>query len=158
VKKRQGFVSNSSSSSFIVGAGKIKNLDEFNKWAKKNAIDAQSGIYTDVSIHTTTELLSCGNWSFGIGGESEKSILWVEEPTNYGGKINAKFDPAGDDHYCVVYISNDEGDYPFWNGEDYEYDIDSDYFEGKQAAILEMLASEDLLENSIHSYGAGRNG
>jgi len=154
MKIRQGFVSNSSSSSFIVGVGKLKSLDKFHKWGKKNNIKISTSNYDDIFIKTTEDLLKMEDWSIGVDGKH----LWVEEPINAGGRALTEFDPAGDDFYCIVCIENNEGDQHFWDGEDLKHDIDADYFDTREQNIMEMLSDKDLFENSNMSFGAGRNG
>jgi len=154
VKTRQGFVSNSSSSSFIVGVGKVKSLDAFHKWAKKNKVTIGTENYSDVRLKTTSDILKADGWDFGVRGET----VYVEEPVNNGGEVSCDFDPAGDDFYCIVCIGNNEGDDQFWNGHDMDYDIGQDYFYGDQSAVLEMLESGDLLEGVSSNFGAARNG
>jgi len=154
MKVRQGFVSNSSSSSFIVGVGKIKSLDSFQKWAKKNKVTLGTENYSDIRLKTTSDILKNDGWDFGVDGNQ----LYVEEPVNSGGRVYSDFDPAGDDFYCIVCIGNNEGDDQFWTGDDMDYDIDQSYFCGEQEAILEMLENGDLLEGVSSHFGAARNG
>lgn len=153
MKTRQGFVSNSSSSSFIVGVGKIKSLDAFKKWASENKIKLDKE-YGDISVKSTSDILK-GSFEFRIADNK----IYVEEPTNYGGSVSITFNSSGDDYYCIVHLGNDEGDCSFENEYgDLDYDISSDYFVGEQASILEMLSSGELLEDTNYSFGAGRNG
>jgi len=154
MKLRQGFVSNSSSSSFIVGVGKVKSLDALKKWAKDNKVTLGTENYSDIRLKTTSDILKNDGWDYGIEGPN----LYVEEPVNSGGRVYSKFDVAGDDFYCIVCIGNDEGDQQFWNGYDMDYDIDQDYFTGDQAAILTMLEKGDILEDVSFNFGAERNG
>ena len=156
MKTRQGFVSNSSSSSFIVGVGKIKDIKDFKKWAKDNEVPLGSyDDYSGLRIVSTTDLVEKSSWDFGI---NENNDLWVEEPTNDCGRVSTPLDHSSEDLYCIVCIGNDEGDDYFWNGDDYDYAIDSSYFDGYQQDILQMLIDSKLLEKSEHNYGAGRHG
>jgi len=153
MKIRKKFVSNSSSSSFIIGVGKIKSLDAFHKWARDNDVNIGTS-YSDVIIKTSSDLLSQDTWDFGI----KDNQIYVEEPTNNEGEVTSNFDPASEDFYCIVCIGNDEGDAAFWDGYELDYSIDENYFMKHQRAILDMLKDGELLEDSSYNFGVARNG
>jgi hypothetical protein len=51
MKIRSGFVSNSSSSSFIIGYGVVKDVDHFKSYLKKNKIKINSdGVWGGIDI------------------------------------------------------------------------------------------------------------
>ncbi len=156
MKIRKGFVSNSSSSSFIVGAGKIKDLAKFKARMKKDGLSSEGSFYEkDIAIHSTTDLLeNQGGWDYGI--ENGKTLC-VTACVNSNPQVSTKFDPSKEEFYCIVNIGNDEGDDSFWNGDEMNYNIDVNYFGGNQAKVIELLQS-DLLKDCTWDVGVDRNG
>lgn len=149
MKLRKGFVSNSSSSSFICGIAEIKDKEKFNKYVSDHKIKLDE---YDVYVH------SAGNdkrWDVNFA----KDDVTVESFQTSSSVRRSSSDSA---EYFVVNVSNDEGDGPFWNDDymEYEYDIDLSYFDEDQRKVYGMFFNSESglnLENSI-TYGAGRNG
>lgn len=152
MRYRTAFVSNSSSSSFILGLGKIKDLNTFIDFCSRKSIKTSGRIYT------TTVLLE-DNFSihdpcFSI---SENKLNLSEDFTSPG--IEIPFDPSKEEYYFVIDIENNEGDASFHSPilDKMDYNITEDYFEGEQAEILKLFKSA-LFENAKYKFGAYRNG
>ncbi|MBD3406177.1 MAG: hypothetical protein GF411_08680 [Candidatus Lokiarchaeota archaeon] len=151
MKVRQGFVSNSSSSSFIIGVGKIKDRSALKKLLPKSSYDC----YCD--ILSTTALLNKNYHDYGVRGD----WLTVIANVNSEPEVSIKFDPDGDDDYFVVNIGNNEGDQAFWRNDmgDLDYGrVNDEWFGGDQRKILEILKNKDLFHEVQYRIGVDRNG
>jgi len=155
MKIRNGFVSNSSSSSFIVAVAKITDENKATKWI---------------------ESLNTDKWSYGIMKISDFPTEHYSQTRKVGNTITvssfqdeATLNIEGmkdDDKIIWVNISNNEGDCGRfsgcdengeWSGE-IDYDIDLDYFSTEQIKIYEGLNESNGFANIDKRYGAGRNG
>jgi len=148
---RQKFVSNSSSSSFIIGIGKIKKIDKFKKYLESKKIS------TECRIFTTSEILEQKYWDTP---EIKDSKVIVAAMVNDPFEVDIPFNPSIEEYFFVVNEGNDEGDSGFWNPdtEELEWDkVDESYFTGEQASLLDILKS-NLLSDATYKVGAARNG
>jgi hypothetical protein len=150
MKVRKGFVSNSSSSSFIVGIARIADKAKFDAYVEKKGIKLNED-FGDVYL---TSVDGSNRWDLQKVGDR-----MVVESFQLSASAAIK---SPTDIFFVVNISNDEGDGPFWSDiyEEYNYDIDIDYFmEDEQAVYAAFFDAESGLEMSGDaSYGAARNG
>lgn len=148
MKIRSGFVSNSSSSSFICGIAEIKDKKKFNEYIEKHKI---------LLDEYDRFVYKIGMEHYGVHVSQDK--VTAENFETCATVDRAKSDSA---EYFVVLISNDEGDGPFWNEQwgDYDYDIDMDYFDECDQNVYQMFFDPESglnQENSVN-YGAARNG
>ena len=134
MKVRIGFVSNSSSSSYIIAVGKIIN--------EKLAIEYLDKYGIDYDIRTVSELLNYGN-------------KYMTRAAFDGNEVSIKIDAnKPDDKYISIRHSEDMEES---EDGDTNYDIDSDYFDKTGQAIF-MINEECGISNFESTYGAGRDG
>ena len=147
MKIRNGFVSNSSSSSFIIGLAKVTDLNKAAKLIEDSSYETRIIKFAD--IHAD-------DW----GAHRSGSTVRLE--SFRGDKIQLEnLEP--NDYVLVVDICNDEGDTGFfsydeqWGGID--YDIDLNYFTSEEQKIYNAIANGiDGLASGQVVYGAARNG
>jgi len=159
MKIRTGFVSNSSSSSFIVGIGVVTNFKKFNDWVEKlDPEDAEDIRLVDVNEERKRNYRDL---------DENSTNYSVEEPTNYGGTVSMnkeeyeKIATKRPDDIVVMCLGNNEGDSEFYtDGDDYEcnWDIDLDWFSESQQAMFEGFSEDNGIYLVDKTYGAGRNG
>jgi len=153
MKTRQGFVSNSSSSSFIVGIAKITDEKKFHKYLKDNNLKVtfDFGIYKVKDIDTNT---------FDV----QKTPNLVQVRSFYQDVSLPLKDLKDDDSIFYLNIINDEGDYGQFASDKYgdiDYDIDLDYFNETEQKLYSIFDTPDIgidCKTSTVTYGAGRNG
>ena len=141
MKIRNGFVSNSSSSSFIIAIARVVDEDKLNTYIKKNNI-------TNVEIEAIGDIK---HW-YNINIKDNKIKL-----ESFMSDVETTFKDETDK--VVIFDDAFGDDDDFWNGDDYDYDIDLDFFTEKIINTFEMFNKKDIgIEDSDYTYGAGRDG
>ena len=158
MKRRYGFVSNSSSSSFMIGIARIVDKDKFKLWEEQ--LNCHDSPYEGYKIYRFKDIpRDCyDHYCFLANNDQEIVVDSFQEHTSI--ETNGM---KPDDEIIVFNIINDEGDSDFAiynNGEflDYDYDIGLDHFDEDQAELYEGLKKENGLASISKTYGAGRNG
>jgi hypothetical protein len=144
MKVRNGFVSNSSSSSFVLGYGKVLDQDALEQYLWDNDLEIDDYYLKmwddDYDAKYSTQYdLSCTN----------TTVVTIPENLRCKGTIIAEF-------------GNDEGDGEFTNYEgDYDLDWEKadsiDYYDQDQQAVIKLF-SQPFIENGYVRIGAERNG
>jgi len=165
MKIRQGFVSNSSSSSFVIGVGKVRNKEKLLKHLKKDFGNDLNYWNTPV-VFSTSDIIEAINGreshcSFMLNEgmiDLEKSTITLE--CFNGIKKEIHFDFTKEEEFFFVEIANDEGDGAFQedpDSYDLNYDIDLSFLPKKQQDLF-LLDGLGLVEDLDLSFGAERNG
>jgi hypothetical protein len=155
MKIRSGFVSNSSSSSFIIGYGVIKDNDKLNEYLEKNKIKLRVSWYDGVTIKKQGEVFKKDKFY-----NEDEQLLQV---TNYKNikipeEINKKHD------VLIVRICNDEGDEMFYDEEFEELNYEKaeiiNFYNDEQKAIIRLFYEKDIIDQSKYQliFGAERSG
>jgi hypothetical protein len=153
MKIRNGFVSNSSSSSFIVGVAKIDNYELFQNYLKHNRIK----LGYDVKVLTLNDIMNKPDYDIHFNNNK----IYVDS-FQTDASLDIK-DCLPTDLFFVVNITNNEGDSDFMYGDDcdLDYDIDPSFFDDEQRKTYNAFFSEksglDLHKSDVY-FGAGRNG
>ena len=142
MKTRQGFVSNSSSSSFIVAAARVVDAKEVEKF-----FATHSNVY-DFDIRrfgVTTNMPTC---------EQGNQVI-VE---SFNDRCAYLYNMVKGEIYITYSYTGNEGDDSFWNGDECVYDIDEDFFSGSERKIIEFFRTSTALKDYDLRIGAERNG
>ena len=158
MKRRQGFVSNSSSSSFIINIVKVTDEEKFLENAARYGVTEDN--YDLTIIRGVVDYCENhqGGWDTPFDGgdyagsyfsESQALDIWKDDHE----AILAVYEECGgDDSDFVVYDSN--GDY---SHTDYDQ-VDLDWFDSFSQHLYGNTNEEEGFENIYSHYGAGRNG
>jgi len=139
MKFRCGFVSNSSSSSFIAVYAKV----EF-----KKAEDVLKKL--NLESMTKDEFIAKWKYEFDDGFENDWAGVQLDVPS---------IDELNDKSRYVYFESCDEhNDSDFWDGGEYDYDIGLDDFSSRTKQIFKQVSNENGFTDISKGFGAGRNG
>lgn len=145
MKVRQGFVSNSSSSSFIIGVGKVIDEDKITSYCKENGIDFE--------IMTVKEILEYKGWS-SVKRERQNKTFFVNKSFD-GSDVSCEIDVNALDEkyisvdYCQDIDESEDGDT--------NYNVDPDDF-GETGSAIFGIGEQNGVTKFDSAYGAGRNG
>lgn len=169
MKYRTGFVSNSSSSSFMGGIGVIKDFEKFEKWKASldKSIKGAVSIHNEENDHWREAEEHNGTFSLSMPVNSDPEVVLTKKEIednlkNIPIEEQAKQKLLNHESSNIVYfvIGNNEGDNAFMDGWDgLDYDIGLDYFDKDQQRLYKEFGSEEsgiVCANKI--FGADRNG
>jgi hypothetical protein len=140
MKIRNGFVSNSSSSSFIIGIARVSDEEKLNKYIKDNNI-------SNVDIVDLDYIKKA--WDINIRNNSISLESFMTDVTT---KII-----SDDDKFILLdYMGGDDSD--FWNGDYYDYDIDLTFFDYNLIKAYDLFNKKNIgIVDADSTFGAGRN-
>ena len=153
MKQRNGFVSNSSSSSFIVGIAKISDRNMFDKKFKWQTGDGYSDGF---QIRTLKQIMDGESyWTVGVSD----THISVEGITN---SVSIPREGLSENDEILVFSRyGGEGDHSFdpMGTGDIDYDIDFGFFSEDEQNIIRFFEAKNKgLENPSVAWGAGRDG
>lgn len=163
MKTRTGFVSNSSSSSFIIGVGVVKDQFAFDmmypKWSANGSLpdDMQAVTIAQIKAGEGLDAKVIFEYDSATGAISKVKSIEIES-FDYS-CVYKDLSSCNDDDIILIYnggYSLDEDN--FWNEDsgEYDYDIDPEEFSSDEQAAMELLSSHVV--DGDFEYGAGRNG
>ena len=141
MKIRNGFVSNSSSSSFIIGIARISDEDKLKKYISENNISNVNIVGLDYIKKS---------WAFIFSGNEIRLESFMSD-------VSTSFETEEDKYIYLNSVGGDDSD--FWNGDEYDYDIGLDFFDSDEISAYELFKQKYIgIVDADSTYGAGRNG
>jgi len=154
MKRRDGFVSNSSSSSFIIGIGVVTDLGKFKSACKKKGLSINDK-WDGVSIEKLSKIISNSN-EYGspkVVGSKEKLIIYSFND------ISVELDYSNMNKDTMIatmdMVGELDDDNSFWNGDEYNYDKSPT---DEDCDKMSIFTKENGIKVSQVFGGAGRNG
>lgn len=167
MKIRKSFVSNSSSSSFIIGVAEVADICKFKKYAKENGISLENNY--DFTLTTWKELRDKERSKWG-DTESIKDDKIIVDSFAYD-EISISSKDMKDGTMVIVYaFYGNEGDGYFYDSDDdddwgepnYDRVYDDNFFNASEEKMLALFGSPEAAglkkDNCESSIGAARNG
>ena len=156
MKIRSGFVSNSSSSSYILGIAKVEDFSKFMSWYKN--LDEYIKGYT--AIRQVRDIVKSSNqelsYTAELGDYPEGLRLY-----NFNTSVSiAKEGLSQDDLVFVVATCNDEGDSAFYDSNigELNWNINLDDLSGDEQAVISGMTEENGMSHISKTFGVSRNG
>ena len=146
MKKRIGYVSNSSSSSFICCYATVTDIDKAKEYVEQAGLDKY-----DCQIMTTEQAI-------------EKKTGWSDYGADWAGVWCEPNIEKDEDHYYLVFEScggAGDSDSDFCDSTDDwypDYGVDFDDFTEQEREFIGGVSEETGFTNINIGYGAGRNG
>jgi hypothetical protein len=162
MKIRSRFVSNSSSSSFIVGIAKVIDVDKLKTYLSAKGFDLDKSNGYECFVTTFGEIKDNKRYSVKIVGGTVEVDSFQDSVSLKSSLKSSRL--KDDDQLFIVNVSNDEGDGAFWDEEreELDYDIvDLGWFNEQQQAMYNAFADPESgldTDKSMVTYGAARNG
>jgi len=161
MKNRMGFVSNSSSSSFIIGIGVVTDRKKFNDWMGT----FPENIIEDIQV-VNPEIKSEEPWS---ALNKASGYYVVKAPVNDYCEVSLKVEKYEElqtnvsEDVAVICLGNNEGDGAFLDDEhsdwvELNYNIDLDWFSEDQQRLYNEFNASNGISLIDLDYGAARNG
>lgn len=165
MKKRNGFVSNSSSSSFIIAVAEVEDIKKFRQYAQENDIKIEDN--GGLPLSTFKELKERESNGWEMERLQEDKII-VESFDCSEVSISSK--DMKDGTFVVSYaFYGNEGDGYFYDADDddwgepnYDRVYDDNFFDSKEEKMLTLFGDPEgaglKKDNCESSIGAARNG
>lgn len=161
MKIREGFVSNSSSSSFILGLGRITDRKKFEDTVEKYLGDHYFRQYC-AKIQTVGEIIAQSNDSWARPCLTHAKTAITLDAGYGSAMINLPLMPneSPETLIAIIDIHNHEGDFDktltdaVYEGEE----LDEEYFDENQRVFLALNEQDHGVTGYRAAYGAGRDG
>lgn len=166
MKIRNGFISNSSSSSFMIGMAKIVDWEKFEKWISN---------FSPKDDYEITSLKDIKEDDYGITKKNNK----IKMDSFTGSEVSIKIEDIEiteienkpihviayellfekEKNIFSINLMGVDGDEHFWNGDEYDYDKSlEELFNKKQIELYNGMTEENGLKYVDKTFGCGRNG
>lgn len=166
MKVRNGFVSNSSSSSFIMGIGIVTDTQKLNNWFNENSIKGYNMVrFSEIKEGGWEDILRSGNKAYVTAFTNQEIAVDISKFTS-GDSISAHEEAKqllvfGNDP--IIFWFDESGPKPGYDEEigEYEYDrVDLDWFDDNDKKMYEGLRDNKIpgVTSGDVLYGAGFSG
>ena len=160
MKLRTGFVSNSSSSSFIQGLAVVTDVDKVKKWMDETGIDLDMELMSNLAGKWDAPNIAGSEVYMDDFNGGRLSINIEQIDLDLPDDMRAKALLAQGDNPFIVWFSDSGGD-PSYDEEygEYDYDVGLDFFDNKSVRLYEAFTKG--IPGTVGgqaTYGAGRDG